>query len=59
MALKQPGRYRLIFVITEKAGRADPMDVATIATVLNAIDQDKIPYGVIINKVSPRVIKRA
>ncbi|KAJ3349751.1 hypothetical protein GGF32_005302 [Allomyces javanicus] len=58
MALKQPGRYRLIFVVTEKAGRANPLDVATIATVLNAIDQKNIPFGVIINKVSPKIMKR-
>ncbi|KAJ3346592.1 hypothetical protein GGF32_007429 [Allomyces javanicus] len=59
MALKEPGRYRFIFVVTEKAGHADPMDVATIATVLNAIDKEKIPFGVIINKVSSKVLKRA
>ncbi|KNE69149.1 hypothetical protein AMAG_14006 [Allomyces macrogynus ATCC 38327] len=56
--LKQPGHYRLIFVFTEYGSCVNPLDLATLETVLNAIDQEDIPFGVIFNKISPKKMKR-
>lgn len=34
-----------------------PDDVTTIKTILEAIDDDTFPYGIVLNKVSERIIK--
>lgn len=56
LALKQNGRYRLVFVCTAEAGRVRPDDVTTIHTVLDAISDDRFPYGIVINKASKKFI---
>ena len=57
-ALKtQHGHYQLIFVVTLEDGRVRPADVATINLVLDALPKDKsVPYGIIINKISKKMI---
>merc|ERR1740124_782391 len=54
-ALKQNGRYKIIFVVTLEAGRVKPDDTETIRSVLNAAPIG-INYTTIINKASTRVI---
>ncbi|ACE05497.1 GTP-binding protein HSR1-related [Candidatus Amoebophilus asiaticus 5a2] len=53
-ALKKNGNYKIVFVITLKAGRLRPEDIDTIHTVCETI---KIPfeYGLVINKISEGV----
>ena len=54
--------YKLVFVITEEAGRVKAVDISTITTVLKAIVEGgavKMPkYGIIVNKISKKKIKR-
>lgn len=54
--------YKIVFVITEEAGRVRPVDVTTITTVLNAIVDGgavvRPKYGIIVNKVSKKKILR-
>ena len=57
-ALRQNGEYRIIFVVTVESGRVRPGDVATIRLVLDTIDQI-VPYGIVINKVSPALARLA
>ncbi|KNE68686.1 hypothetical protein AMAG_12856 [Allomyces macrogynus ATCC 38327] len=58
-ALKdQEGLYRLIFVVTTESGRVKPDDLATLTIVLNAIRKKNVPYGVIINKISERLLQK-
>jgi hypothetical protein len=57
-ALKANGRYRLVFVCTVEAGRVRPDDVTTIHTVLDAVNDEKFPYGIIINKMTPRLLDK-
>merc|ERR1719329_2129145 len=53
-ALKQSGTYKIVFVIALQSGRLNPMDVATIRTILRACPIIESNYGIIINKVAPR-----
>jgi hypothetical protein len=39
-----------------EAGRVRPDDVTTIKTVLEAIDDNTFPYGIVLNKVTERII---
>ncbi|KAJ3361825.1 hypothetical protein GGF32_007001 [Allomyces javanicus] len=58
-ALKdQEGLYRLIFVVTTEAGRVRVDDLATMTIVLTAIRKKNVPYGVIVNKISERLLGR-
>merc|ERR1712039_598933 len=51
--------YRIFFVITLEAGRIRPADVVTINLVITAIqDVRGLCYSVIINKVSPGIVKK-
>jgi GTP-binding protein EngB required for normal cell division len=53
------GRYQLIFVVTEEAGRIRPVDVATIKLVLDALSKDRrMPYGIIVNKISKKRVRQ-
>jgi len=52
-ALKQSGKYRIVFVITLEAMRVRPVDAATIQTVLAACPTVGNQYGIIINKIKP------
>merc|ERR1719329_577887 len=53
-ALKQSGTYKIVFIIALQSGRLNPMDVATIRTILRACPIIESNYGIIINKVAPR-----
>jgi len=52
--------YKIVFVVTEEAGRVRPADVATMTCVLDSISgiTDMPPYGIIVNKVSKKKIQR-
>jgi len=52
--------YKIIFFMTEEAGRVRPADVQTIHTVISAVKeiQDDIPYGIVINKLSKKLKKK-
>jgi GTP-binding protein EngB required for normal cell division len=53
------GRYQLIFVVTQEAGRIRPADVTTINLVLDALPKDRpMPYGIILNKISKQLMKK-
>jgi len=56
LALKQNGKYRIVFVVTLEEGRCRPADGETMTTVLNAIQipKEQLHFGVIINKLPPR-----
>lgn len=54
--LKQGGYYRVVFVLTLKSGRVRPHDITVINLVLESAPEIK-QYGVIVNKLSERVIK--
>ncbi len=58
MALRQNGRYQLVFVVKEDSGRVRPQDVATIKLVLDALPKERsVPYGIVVNQITPRRIK--
>jgi GTPase SAR1 family protein len=55
------GNFKIVFVITIESGRVRPDDTATMDLVLEAITSEtciKPRYGVIINKVSDKMMKR-
>lgn len=56
-ALKQSGKYRIVFVVTLEGGRVTPMDAQTIATVLTACPSIGDKYAIIINKVEPDAVE--
>lgn len=50
------GDYKIVFVVTEEAGRLRPADGATMKVVLDALPKDRrVPFGIIVNKVSKRM----
>ena len=52
--------YRLVFVVTLESGRLRAVDLATVQLVLDAISyavNEKIIFGVIVNKIEPEVKK--
>jgi GTP-binding protein EngB required for normal cell division len=53
-ALRQSGRYKLFFMVRLESGRVVADDIATIETVMNAIDIENVPFSVIINNVRKR-----
>jgi len=56
-ALSNGGFYRIFFVITQESGRIRPDDLATIQIVLDGV-QDITSYGIIINKISPKMVEK-
>ncbi|KAF2072463.1 hypothetical protein CYY_006218 [Polysphondylium violaceum] len=54
-SLKTNQRFKPFFVVTPTAGRISSEDMATINIVLKAIPET-IKYGIIYNKLSPRMI---
>ena len=55
-ALKQCGRYKIIFVIGLDSGRLRPEDVTVMRLVIESADIDK--YGVIINKLEQKTYEK-
>eukprot|EP00659_Diplonema_papillatum_P018149 gene18149-27957_t len=55
-ALREDGSYKLVFVITVESGRVRPQDNATIKCVLGSLP-DNMPYGLVLNKLSPNLHK--
>ncbi|KAF2075155.1 hypothetical protein CYY_003545 [Polysphondylium violaceum] len=50
--------YKIVFLCTLHSGRLAPTDMTTINTVLSAVPQDiNISYGIIYNKLTPRIMK--
>eukprot|EP00111_Clytia_hemisphaerica_P014905 TCONS_00043884-protein len=56
-ALRENGKYQVIFVVTLEAGRVKPADVATIQLILESA-KEITHYGVIFNKLSKPVMKK-
>lgn len=56
-ALKQGGFYKIIFVLTEEAGRVRPDDKVTMELVLNATSQIT-SFSVVVNKVEKKWLKK-
>jgi GTP-binding protein EngB required for normal cell division len=54
-ALKVGGLYKLVFICSMESGGVSPEKIETLRLVLDAINDPNFPYGIIINKVSPRV----
>jgi hypothetical protein len=52
------GNYKIVFVVTEEAGRVRPADGVTMALVLDALPDKKTPYGIVVNKMSKHNIQR-
>lgn len=55
-ALKQDGKYQVVFVVTVESGRIRPEDVAVIKLVLDSA-KEITWYGVIFNKLSKGVMR--
>jgi hypothetical protein len=54
-ALKQPGQYKICFVINTDSFRLSTVDVLAIKTILEAIDvHHQRPFYIISNRVAPR-----
>merc|ERR1719183_2237012 len=57
-ALKEPGQYRLFFIVTEQEGRIRPDDLTTLKLVMDALNhkEDQIKdnaYSILVNKLQP------
>ena len=55
-----PGLYKIVFVVTEEALRVKPADLATMQLVLEAVNagkSDKVPFGIIVNKMEPEILQ--
>lgn len=57
-ALKMNGEYKIFFVVCLQAGRVSPQDVATMKVVLEACSRIGTNYGIIINKVHPKSVRK-
>ena len=55
--LKKGGNYKVIFFVTQEAGRVNQQDAATLRLVLEAAPDVGMQYGIIVNKVSNRILK--
>ena len=55
--LKKGGNYKVIFFVTQEAGRVNQQDAATLKLVLEAAPDIGMQYGIIVNKVSNRILK--
>ena len=54
-ALRLGGNFKVLFVVTLQDGRVYPQDALMLKLVLDAAEEIKNDYGVIINKVKPVV----
>jgi len=55
-ALRQDGRYKLIFFVTLTNGRVRSMDATMIKVILNAIEVP-VPFAIVINMVSKKKVR--
>ena len=51
------GSYKVIFFVTQEAGRVNQQDATTLKLVLEAAPDIGMDYGIIVNKVSPGVLE--
>ena len=56
--LRKGGSYKVIFFVTQEAGRVNQQDATTLKLVLEAAPDIGMDYGIIVNKVSPGVLKK-
>lgn len=54
-ALRAGGKFKIMFVCTLESGRVQAADLTTIRLVLDAIEDSTLPFGIVVNKVTPRV----
>ena len=50
-ALKQNGKYKIFFILNFNAGRVKAEDLATLNTVMDAVNLSHKPFSIIINKL--------
>lgn len=51
-ALRAGGKFKILFVCTLESGRIQAADLTTIKLVLDAIGDNTVPFGIVVNKVS-------
>ena len=56
--LRKGGNYKIVFFVTEQAGRVNAQDATTMKLVLDAAPEIGQKYGVVVNKVNQKIIKR-
>ena len=55
--LKKGGSYKVIFFVTQEAGRVNQQDTKTLKLVHEAAPDIGMEYGIIVNKVPKEVLK--
>ena len=55
--LQEGGRYKVLFLVTEKNGRIKQQDIETIAKILKAAPDIGSNYGIIVNKIKKNILK--
>ena len=56
-ALRQSGKFKVIFVICEEDGIVDEEDILTMKSVLDAASDIGMDYGIIVNMVSDDILE--
>jgi energy-coupling factor transporter ATP-binding protein EcfA2 len=51
-ALRVGGKFKIMFVCTLESGRIQAADLTTIKLVLDAIGDNTLPFGIVVNKVN-------
>ena len=56
--LRKNGHYKVIFFVTERNGRVLQQDSTTIKLILEAAPDIKTEYGIIVNMLSKKTLKK-
>lgn len=56
--LRKGGQYKVLFFVTQEAGRVNQQDATTLRLVLEAAPEIGTQYGVIVNKISKPVLEK-
>ena len=54
--LRKDGDYKVVFFVTQQAGRVLPQDATTMKLVLEAASEIGQNYGVVVNKVNKKIM---
>ena len=55
--LQEGGKYKVLFLVTEKNGRIKQQDIEVIAKILKAAPDIGSNYGIIVNKIKKNILK--
>ena len=55
--LQEGGKYKVLFLVTEKNGRIKQQDIETIAKILKVAPDIGSNYGIIVNKIKKNILK--